>query len=59
MNQISIILHTFLGTAKMTKNKHSKYSVHSVQWGKIEGSDRKETLFYTTDDKQKVIWVPG
>ena len=36
MNQISIILHAFLGIAKM-----------------IKGSGGKDTLFYTTDDKQK------
>ena len=27
----AMILHTFLGTAKMTYNKPSKYSFHSVQ----------------------------
>ena len=27
----AMVLHTFLGAAKMIQNKHSKYSVHSVQ----------------------------
>ena len=53
MNQISIILHIFLGTAKMTQNKHSKYSVYSVKWGMIKSSGGQDTLSYTTDDKQK------
>ena len=29
----AMVLHTFLGAAKMIQNKHSKYSVHSVQRG--------------------------
>ena len=29
----AMILHTFLGTEKMTQKKHSKYSVHFVQSG--------------------------
>ena len=29
----AMILHTFLGAAEMTWNKHSQYSVHSMQWG--------------------------
>ena len=37
----------------MTENKHSKYSVHSMKWGIIKDSGGKDTLSYTTDDKQK------
>ena len=37
----------------MTWNKHSKYSVHSVKWGMIKSSGGKDTLSFTTDDKQK------
>ena len=37
----------------MTQNKHSKYSVYSVKWGMIKSSGGKDTLSYTTDDKQK------
>ena len=37
----------------MTWNKNSKYSVHSVKWGMIKSSGGKDTLPYTTDDKQK------
>ena len=37
----------------MIYNKHCKCSVHSVQWGINERFGRKDTSFYTTDDKQK------
>ena len=53
MNKISITLHTFLGTEKITQGKHSKYSVHFVQWGINKSSGGKDNLFYATDDKQK------